>query len=65
MGQKWIIDVLADLEAFARDNNLPNVADSLSETAKVARSEIRTMSGEVPNGTKRGQRANRDVFSEA
>ena len=65
MGQKWIIDVLADLEAFARDNNLPNVADCLVETAKVARSEVRTMSCEVMDGTTRSQRADGDVLREA
>ena len=56
MGQKWIIDVLAALEAFARDNDLPKLADCLVESARVARSEVRAATYEVVNGTTRARR---------
>jgi len=40
MGNKWIIDVLADLKAFAEKNDLPLLADQLGQTADVAAAEI-------------------------
>ena len=40
MGQKWIIDVLADLRAFAEANELPGLARHLKVTEAVARQEI-------------------------
>lgn len=43
MGQKWIIDVIADLRAFADQNGLPLLAHQLGVTATVAQSEIATM----------------------
>ncbi len=43
MGQKWIIDVLADLETFAWQNNLPLVADRMREAAIVASAEIKAL----------------------
>lgn len=39
-GQRWIIDVLADLKAFAEQNDLPLLAAQLGETALVAQVEI-------------------------
>ena len=42
MGQKWIIDVIADLRDFADRNGLPLLANQLDVTALVARSEIET-----------------------
>jgi hypothetical protein len=39
-GHRWIIDVLADLKAFAEQNNLPLLAAQLGETALVAQIEI-------------------------
>ncbi|RYH04566.1 hypothetical protein EU805_04200 [Salipiger sp. IMCC34102] len=56
MGQKWIIDVLDDLEAFARENDLPSVAGCLRDAVEAAKNEVRTMSREVMDGTERGQR---------
>ena len=43
MGQKWIIDVIADLRAFADQNGLPLLAHQLEVTATVARAEVATM----------------------
>jgi len=43
MGQKWIIDVIADLRAFADQNGLPLLAQQLGVTSSVAQSEITTM----------------------
>ncbi|SMX39133.1 hypothetical protein [Octadecabacter ascidiaceicola] len=42
MGQKWIIDVIADLRDFAERNGLPLLANQLEVTASVARTEIET-----------------------
>lgn len=42
MGQEWIIDVLADLKTFAKQNELPLLAVQLEETALVASAEIAT-----------------------
>ena len=39
-GQRWIIDVLADLKAFAEQNDLPLLAAQLGETAQLALVEI-------------------------
>lgn len=43
MGQKWIIDVIADLRIFADQNGLPLLAHQLDVTSKVAQSEIASM----------------------
>lgn len=43
MGQKWIIDVIADLRAFADQNGLPLLAHQLEVTSTVAQAEIATM----------------------
>mgnify|MGYP000194534109 CR=1 FL=1 len=40
MGQDWIIDVLADLRCFARNNNLPLLTAQLEEAGLVAEVEI-------------------------
>jgi len=43
MGQKWIIDVIADLRAFADHNGLPLLAHQLEVTSCVAQAEIASM----------------------
>lgn len=48
MGQKWIIDVIADLRAFADQNGLPLLAHQLDVTATVAQSEIALMTEGAP-----------------
>lgn len=39
-GQRWIIDVLADLRTFAEQNGLPLLAAQLGDTAQLALIEI-------------------------
>ncbi|MEN8841012.1 MAG: hypothetical protein ABF288_07835 [Octadecabacter sp.] len=49
MGQKWIIDVIADLRDFAERNGLPLLANQLEVTASVAQTEIATrLDGAAP-----------------
>jgi uncharacterized protein (DUF2345 family) len=43
MGQKWIIDVIADLRAFADQNGMPLLAHQLDVTSTVALAEISSM----------------------
>lgn len=43
MGHEWIIDVLADLKSFAKQNDLPLLAAQLDDTALVASAEIATV----------------------
>ena len=40
MRHSWIIDVLADLQAYAEMNNLPATAASAGQALAVARAEI-------------------------
>ena len=40
MGNKWILDVLADLQAFAEANEMPRLADQIELTSIVAAAEI-------------------------
>jgi len=44
MGHNWILDVLADLKAFAQENDLPLLAAQLDETALVAQAELTSVS---------------------
>ncbi|SHI98949.1 hypothetical protein SAMN05444000_104117 [Shimia gijangensis] len=53
MKHEWILDVLADLEAFAQANDLNALAEQLDETRLFAASEIvlaSDMAGLVVNG---------------
>jgi len=43
MGQKWIIDVLADLRDFADQNGMPLLAAELRDAARVAMLECAKM----------------------
>lgn len=40
MKNDWILDVLADLKAFAQANGLTNLAEQLEDTSLVAAAEI-------------------------
>ena len=40
MSRAWIIDVLADLQSFARRNDLPRLAAHLDETQRLAADEL-------------------------
>lgn len=42
MAHEWVLDVLADLQSFARSNDLDELAAHLEEASFVATSEIRT-----------------------
>lgn len=48
MSKKWILDVLADLRAFAQMNDLPRLAEQLDETALIAAAEISDTSTAIP-----------------
>ncbi|MEJ6508365.1 MAG: hypothetical protein QNK87_13560 [Octadecabacter sp.] len=49
MGQKWVIDVIADLRTFADQNGLPLLAAQLDVTSTVAQSEIASVFEGVPH----------------
>lgn len=40
MGRVWIIDVIADLRSFARENDMPLLTKHLEEAGLVAAAEI-------------------------
>lgn len=40
MGHEWILDVLADLRAYATQNDLPTLAAKTDETLRTARAEL-------------------------
>ena len=46
MRNDWILDVLADLRSFAQLNGMQVLADSLTETAELAMTEIEMASVE-------------------
>ena len=43
MGRDWIIDVLADLRSFARENDMPLLCKQLEEAGLVAQVEIASL----------------------
>ena len=46
MRHNWIIDVLADLQAYGELNNLPAIAASAGQALAVARAEIAAIAPE-------------------
>lgn len=40
MNKDWVLDVLADLKSFARQNDLPSLAEQLDDTIMVAAADI-------------------------
>ncbi len=58
MGNKWILDVLADLQTFAAQNGLPDLAGRLEETATLADREIMSLGGEVRSFVRLGDGLN-------
>jgi uncharacterized protein (DUF2345 family) len=52
MGQKWIIDVIADLRTFADQNGLPLLANQLDVTSTVAQEELAAISEEALKSTR-------------
>jgi hypothetical protein len=53
MKNDWIIDVLADLNSFAKSNGLPELAKQLEETAILASVELASHSAGASNGEPR------------
>jgi hypothetical protein len=47
MTHGWILDVLADLKAYARKNGLTALAEQLDDTRHVAVAELAQRSGEA------------------
>lgn len=47
MGRNWIIDVIADLHAFAQRNELPLLANELAKARTVAVVELGTTTGDA------------------
>ncbi|PRX37514.1 hypothetical protein SAMN05216257_101537 [Meinhardsimonia xiamenensis] len=48
MGHDWILDVLADLKTYARQNGLSALASQLDETILVAAAEAATSQNGTP-----------------
>ena len=55
MGQKWIIDVIADLRAFADQNELPLLAAQLDITSGIAKAEIAEMLEGAPSAANKNE----------
>ncbi|MEQ8291007.1 MAG: hypothetical protein RIA08_02285 [Roseovarius sp.] len=53
METEWILDVLADLRTFARQNGLPALAEQIDETCLLAAVEIASTAEGLP-GDERG-----------
>ncbi len=53
MQNEWILDVLADLKAFAQQNGMGVLAEQLNDTRLVAASEL-TLNGEGTTADERG-----------
>ena len=62
MGQKWIIDVIADLRAFADQNGLPLLAHQLDVTSTVAQAEIASMLEGAPRAANGNARESSSEF---
>ena len=50
MGNKWIVDVLTDLQSFADLNAMPHLADHLAQAAQIARLETAAIPQSGPQG---------------
>ena len=50
MQYQWILDVLSDLKAFAKSNNLAALAEQLDDTSLVAAAEISQVTGMLTGG---------------
>lgn len=62
MGNDWIIDVLADLRAFAQKNDLPLLAVQLDETSLVAQAEIAQLVERTPISVRGEATETRSIF---
>ena len=48
MAHDWILDVLADLKAYASKNGLPALVNELDEATLIAATEIASAEGKAP-----------------
>ena len=46
MQHEWILDVIADLRAFARQNDLPDLASHMDTAWLLASAEIASLAGD-------------------
>lgn len=51
MQNEWILDVLADLRTFARQNGLGELAEQIDDTRLVAAAELASKSAPAREGT--------------
>ena len=54
MTNEWILDVLADLKAFAVKNGLPALEEQMSDAMLVAANELASTEGSVPEVARQG-----------
>jgi len=59
MKDDWILDVLADLRAFANSNGMGSLAEQLDDTMLVAAGELVSQGDEVRAGAYGKQRSTR------
>ncbi len=64
MGNDWIIHVLADLQTFAKGNDLPLLAVQLEQTALVATAEITTTTRDTPRAVCGDTVESRSLFAQ-
>ncbi|WP_420557133.1 hypothetical protein [Roseovarius sp.] len=57
MQNEWILDVLADLRTFARQNGLAELAEQIDDTRLVAAAELVSKSTPAREGTTGYERA--------
>lgn len=48
MRHDWILDVLSDLAAYARDNGMPGLSAEVERTLTLARDEVRAAEADGP-----------------
>ena len=48
MANYWMLDVLTDLQVFAGNNDLPDIAGGIDELIDIAAAEIALKVGDVP-----------------
>ena len=62
MAHDWILDVLADLKAYATKNGLPALVTELDEATLVAATEIASTEGKPPLAEKRHARTSGYIY---
>lgn len=62
MQHDWILDVLADLKAYANKNGLPALARELDEATLIAAAETASSEGKAPLAATQNARSTGYVF---